>query len=255
MDMVYERVHGSLEELGLGTMNSVIDSVLANAKDRTFMEVLDDMLKMEIDAKGSRRRQMRLKFSGFPARKTVDDFDFKFQPTVDRKLIDELLTMRFVHNTENVVFLGPPGVGKTHLSIALGMRAIQSGISAYYTTASRLISLLKTDAKADCLSIRLKAYGKFPLMIVDEIGYLPLGREESNLFFQFVSRRYETASTIYTSNRRFSEWAEILGDETIASAVLDRVLHHSVVINIRGESYRLKEKRKSGLFSVAKKED
>ena len=252
--MVYERVHGSLEELGLRTMNSVIDSVLANAKDRTFMEVLDDMLKMELDAKGSRRMQMRLKFSGFPTRKTIDDFDFKFQPTIDRKLIDELLTMRFVHNTENVVFLGPPGVGKTHLSIALGMRAIQSGIPAYYTTASRLISLLKTDAKADCLSVRLKAYGKFPLMIVDEIGYLPLSREESNLFFQFVSRRYESASTIYTSNKRFSEWAEILGDDTIASAVLDRVLHHSVVINIRGESYRLREKRKSGLFS-AKKED
>ena len=153
-DMVYERVHGSLEELGLRTMNSVIDSMLSNAKDRTFMEVLDDMLKMELDAKCSRRMQMRLKFSGFPTRKTIDDFDFKFQPTIDRKLIDELLTMRFVHNTENVVFLGPPGVGKTHLSIALGMKAIQSGIPAYYTTASKLISLLKTDAKADCLSIR-----------------------------------------------------------------------------------------------------
>ena len=255
MDMVYERVHGSLEELGLTTMNSLIDSTLANAKDRTFMEVLDDLLKTELEAKNSRRMTMRLKFAGFPARKTIDDFDFKFQPTIDRKLIDELLTMRFVHNAENVVFLGPPGVGKTHLSIALGMRAIQSGIPAYYTTASKLISLLKTDAKADSLSIRLKQYGKFPLMIVDEIGYLPLSREESNLFFQFVSRRYETASTIYTSNKRFSEWAEILGDDTIASAVLDRVLHHSVVINIRGESYRLKEKRKSGLFSAAKKED
>ena len=255
MDLVYERVHSSLEGLGLKTMNSMIDSVLANAGDRTFMEVLDEMLRMELEAKGSRRMQMRLKFSSFPARKAMEDFDFKFQPTIDRKLVDELMTMRFVHNTENIVFLGPPGVGKTHLSIALGMKAIQSDIPAYYTTASRLISLLKADAKADCLSIRLKAYGKFPLMIVDEIGYLPLNREEGNLFFQFVSRRYETASTIYTSNKRFSEWAEILGDDTIASAVLDRVLHHSVVINIRGESYRLKEKRKSGLFSAAKKED
>ncbi len=255
MDMVYERVHSSLELLGLKTMNSMIDNVLANAGDSTFMEVLDGMLKMELDAKGSRRMQMRLKFSSFPVRKTIEDFDFGFQPTIERKLIDELMTMRFVHNTENVVFLGPPGVGKTHLSIALGMRAIQSDIPAYYTTASKLISLLKADAKADCLSIRLKTYGKFPLMIVDEIGYLPLDREESNLFFQFVSRRYETASTVYTSNKRFSDWAEILGDDSIAAAILDRVLHHSVVINIRGESYRLKEKRKSGLFQAAKKEE
>ena len=254
MDIVYERVHSSLEELGLTTMNSLIDNMLANAKDRTFMDVLDEMLRMELDAKSSRRTQMRLKFSGFPTRKTIDEFDFKFQPTVDRKLVDELLTMRFVHNAENVVFLGPPGVGKTHLSIALGMRAIQSGIPAYYTTAAKLVSLLKTDAKADSLHIRLKAYGKFPLMIVDEIGYLPLSREESNLFFQFVSRRYETASTIYTSNKRFSEWSEILGDDTISSAVLDRILHHCSVINIKGESYRLREKKKSGLFSARKEE-
>ena len=253
--MVYERVHSSLEELGLTTMNSLIDSMLANAKDRTFMDVLDDMLRMELDAKSSRRTQMRLKFSGFPTRKTIDDFDFKFQPTVDRKLVDELLTMRFVHNAENVVFLGPPpGVGKTHLSIALGMKAIQSGIPAYYTTAAKLVSLLKADAKVDNLGIRLKAYGKFPLMIVDEIGYLPLSREESNLFFQFVSRRYEIASTVYTSNKRFSEWSEILGDDTISSAVLDRILHHCSVINIKGESYRLKEKRKSGLFSTKREE-
>ena len=134
------------------------------------------------------------------------------------------------------------------------MRAIQSGIPAYYTTAAKLISLLKADAKVDNLGIRLKAYGKFPLMIVDEIGYLPLSREESNLFFQFVSRRYEIASTVYTSNKRFSEWSEILGDDTISSAVLDRILHHCSVINIKGESYRLKEKRKSGLFSTKREE-
>ena len=221
-DMVYERVHGSLEELGLRTMNSVIDSMLSNAKDRTFMEVLDDMLKMELDAKGSRRMQMRLKFSGFPTRKTIDDFDFKFQPTIDRKLIDELLTMRFVHNTENVVFLGPPGVGKTHLSIALGMKAIQSGIPAYYTTASKLISQLKADAKADCLSIRLKSYGKFPLMIVDEIGYLPLSREESNLFFQFVSSRYDSPLMFTTT-----EWCSTLSRTADAIVSSPSISAHS----------------------------
>jgi len=135
------------------------------------------------------------------------------------------------------------------------MKAIQSGIKAYYTTASKLISQLKADVRADCLRIRLKSYGKFPMMIVDEIGYLPLSREESNLFFHLVSRRCVTASTISTSNKRFSKWVKILGDYTITSAVLDRVLHHFVVINIRGESYRMKGKRKSGIFSVAKKED
>ena len=157
------------------------------------------------------------------------------------------MTLRYVHNTENVVFLGPPGVGKTHLSVALGMRAIMSDIPVYYTSAMKLVQILKRDYDLKRLEYRIKTYSRFRLMIVDEIGYLPLSREEANLFFQFVSSRYEKRSTIYTSNKSFSEWGEVLGDQVMACAVLDRILHHCVVINIRGDSYRLKDRRKNPL--------
>ena len=194
----------------------------------------------------SRKVEMRLKYSGLPFRKTMDQFDFSFQPSIDRKVMDDLMTMRFIHNSENVVFLGPPGVGKTRLSVALGMQAALSEISIYYITAVKLVQILRKDFLSSRLSYRLATYARFPLMIVDEIGYLPLTREESNLFFQFVSSRYEKHSTIYTSNKSFSEWGEVLGDTVMASAVLDRILHHCTVVNIRGESYRLKERKKLG---------
>ena len=190
---------------------------------------------------------IRLKFSDFPARKTIDDFDFKFQPAIDRKLIVELLTIRFVHNAENVIFPDPPGVGKTHLSVALGVEAVKAGFLIYYITASKLIQKLKQEHSIGRLEFRLAQYGKFNLMIVDEMGYLPLTREDGHLFFQFVSHRYERVSTVFTSNKTYSEWGEVLGDEVMAFAVLDRILHHSTTVNIRGESYRLRERRKSGL--------
>jgi DNA replication protein DnaC len=164
------------------------------------------------------------------------------------------MTMRFMHNTENVVFLGPPGVGKTHLSVALGMRAIMSDIPVYYISAMKLVQTLKRDYDLKRLEYRIKTYSRFRLMIVDEIGYLPLTGEESNLFFQFVSSRYEKRSTIYTSNKSFSEWGEILGDSVMASAVLDRILHHCTVINIKGESYRLKDRRKNSLQTERRRE-
>jgi DNA replication protein DnaC len=156
------------------------------------------------------------------------------------------MTLRFVHNRDNVVFLGPPGVGKTHLSVALGMNAANSEMSIYYTTAVKLVQILRKDFLSSKLSYRLATYARFPLMIVDEMGYLPLTREESNLFFQFVSSRYEKHSTIYTSNKSFSEWGEILSYSVMASAVLGRILHHCTEVNIRGESYRLKERKKTG---------
>ena len=194
-----------------------------------------------------------LNWSGFPFRKTVDNFDFSFQPSIDRMVIDELMTLRFIQNTENVVFLGPPGVGKTHLSIALGMGAIMSDIPAYYISAVKLVQTLKNDYDLKRLEYRIKTYSRFKLMIVDEIGYLPLTREESNLFFQFVSSRYEKKSTVYTSNKSFSEWGEVLGDQVMAAAVLDRILHHCTVVNIKGESYRIKDRKKNS-FQTDKKE-
>jgi DNA replication protein len=171
-----------------------------------------------------------LNWSGFPFRKTIDDFDFSFQPSIDRSLIDELMTLRFIHNMENVVFLGPPGVEKTHLSIALGMRSIMQDLPVYYVSAVKIVQTLKRDFDLKRLEYRIRTHSRFRLMIVDEIGYLPLTREESNLFFQFVSSRYEKRSTIYTGNKSFSEWGGIPGDQVMASALLDRILHHCTVI-------------------------
>ena len=248
----YEKVHEYLSRLGLTTIENTIDSYLESSHDRPVMEILDHLLSEELKHKISRKTENMLKWSGFPFHKTIDDFDFSFQPSIDRSVIDELMTMRYIHNTENVVFLGPPGVGKTHLSIALGMRSIMSDIPAYYISAVKLVQTLKRDYDLKRLEYRIKTYSRFKLMIVDEIGYLPLTREESNLFFQFVSSRYEKRSTLYTSNKSFSEWGEVLGDPIMTAAVLDRILHHCTVINIKGESYRLKDRKKNSLQTMRK---
>ena len=246
----YEKVHEYLSRLGLTTIENTIDSYLESSHERPFMEIFDHLLSEELKHKISRKTENMLKWSGFPFHKTMDDFDFSFQPSIDRSVIDDLMTMRYIHNTENVVFLGPPGVGKTHLSIALGMRSIMSDVPAYYISAVKLVQTLKRDYDLKRLEYRIKTYSRFKLMIVDEIGYLPLTREESNLFFQFVSSRYEKRSTIYTSNKSFSEWGEVLGDSVMAAAVLDRILHHCTVINIKGESYRLKDRKKNSLQTM-----
>ena len=245
-------MHEYLGKLGLSTTDATIDSYLETALGKPVMEILDHLLSQEVKYKISKKTENMLKWSGFPFRKTMENFDFSFQPGIDHAVIDELMTLRFIHNTENIVFLGPPGVGKTHLSIALGMRSIMSDIPAYYISAVKLVQTLKRDYDLKRLEYRIKTYSRFRLMIVDEIGYLPLTREESNLFFQFVSSRYEKRSTIYTSNKSFSEWGEILGDAVMASAVLDRILHHCTVINIKGESYRLKDRKKNSLPTTRK---
>ena len=246
----HERVHEYLNRLGLSVTEQIIDNYLESSGDRPFMEILVHLLEQETKNLRSRKVEMRLNYSGIPFRKTLDQFDFSFQPSIDKRVMDDLMTMRFIHNSENVVFLGPPGVGKTHLSVALGMQAAFSEISIYYITAVKLVQVLRKDFLSSRLSYRLATYARFPLMIVDEIGYLPLTREESNLFFQFVSSRYEKHSTIYTSNKSFSEWGEVLGDQVMASAVLDRILHHCTVVNIRGDSYRLKERKRLGNINM-----
>lgn len=244
-DTTYGRLKENLERLKLKHTLQIIDNYLERAikDDINMVEVLDHLFMEEAKYKNQSAIEQQIRLSGFPMRKTLDNFDFTFQPSIDRALIEELATMRFVENKENVVFLGPPGVGKTHLAVALGMIAAQSRYSTYYISCSSLIEQLNKAHAEARLAERLKYFSKYRVLIIDEIGYLPMDIQGANLFFQLIAKRYEKSSTIFTSNKSFSQWNEVFSDITIASAILDRVLHHCTVLNIKGESYRLKERK------------
>jgi len=182
-----------------------------------------------------------MRASRLPAVKTLADFDFSFQPSIKREQIESLHELGFVERKENVVLLGPPGVGKTHLAVSLAIAAAQSGRRVYYGTLAELITSLEEAQAAGRLARRLATLTYPSLLVVDEIGYLPVTRNGAVLFFQLIGRRYEHASTVLTSNKSFEEWGEVLGDEVMAAALIDRVLHHCHLVNIRGNSYRMRE--------------
>jgi DNA replication protein DnaC len=244
-EFMMDRIRENLLALKMKHTLEILENYLERAvKDNlNIVEVLDYLFTEEADSKRRRAIETQLQTSGFPMKKTLDDFDFSFQPSIDKRQIDELATMRFLENGENIVFLGPPGVGKTHLATALGMVAARHRCSTYYINCHLLIEQLKKSHFENRLPDKLKTLGKYKLLIIDEIGYLPMDIQGANLFFQLIARRYEKVSTIFTSNKTFSQWNEVFADVTIASAILDRVLHHCTVINIKGESYRLKERK------------
>ena len=246
--LAYARLHDNLQAIGLTTLERNLDGALeAGTKaERSLTEILDELVDQEVKARHSAATEIRILQAGFPVRKTLGEFDYHAQPSVDRKVIDELATMRFVHNAENVIFLGPSGVGKTHLAIGLGIEAARAGLSVTYASAGGALTRLKQahDRGVGDRSLRMLCRSK--LLILDEIGYLPWDRQAAHLFFQVVADRYERASTIFTSNKVYSEWGEVLGDPVLAAAALDRILHHSTTVNIKGESYRLRVKKRAG---------
>jgi DNA replication protein DnaC len=245
-----ERLREQCQRLRLYQIEQELTTRLEQAakKKLSYADFLDQLFACEVDAKTYKHHQMRIAMARFPFQKTLESFDFKFQPSLDPKQIRELATGRYIQSGDNLLLLGPPGVGKTHLAVALGMKACEQGVRTLFVTATALITTLGKALAEGKLDERLKLLTQPQLLICDEIGYLPIDRQGANMFFQLISRRYERGSIIITSNQSLGAWGEVFGDTVIASAILDRLLHHSITLNIKGDSFRLKEKLRAGLL-------
>lgn len=239
----YNKLINNLEYLNLLKLKDNIGSYidLVNDKQKSFTDALYELTNLEIDYVKEKRINATVKVANFPYLKTFDDYDFSFQPALNKEKVLELKNLRFIENKENILFIGSPGVGKTHLATAVGMEATKNRNLTYFITCNDLIANLKKAYNENRLDNRLKFYCKYKVLIIDEMGFLPIDDLGANILFQLINKRYEKSTTIITTNKTFSKWTEIFGDPVIANAILDRLLHHSIVFNINGRSYRTKD--------------
>ena len=238
-----QRIDENLQRLRLFKSRERLEALLqhAAAEELSCAGFLDTVLAEEVQAKTAKNVAMRTNLARFPFTKGLDAFDFAYQPSLDKKQIERLGNCHFIEHGENIVILGPPGVGKTHLGVGLGLKAIEAGYRVLFTTAANMIAVLTKALHEGKLDDKLKVFTVPRLLIIDEIGYLPIERQGANLFFQLISRHYERGPMILTSNQSFGAWGEVFGDRVIATAILDRRLRHSHVLNVKGRSYRLRD--------------
>jgi DNA replication protein DnaC len=240
-DTIYQQLRGHLAYLKLAAAADQLAPALQAAEREKpgYTQFLHDLLQVEVAASEQRRLDGRMRFSKLPAHKTLEQFDFDAQPTLDRRLVEDLATLRFVEEKSNCLLIGPPGVGKTHLAIALGYRAVHAGYRVYYTTAADLVARTSRAAMDGRWANTMRFWAGPQVLIIDELGYLPMPGEAASHLFQVISRRYEHASIILTTNRGIADWGHIFEDTT----VLDRLLHHATVLSVTGDSYRMRRHR------------
>lgn len=257
MNLQHERIASLCQQLKLERSAAEYSAVADRAAraELSFADFLEQLLLTEIRAKQERTRTALLKLATLPIVKTLEDYDFAFATGAPKAQLTELAGLTFIERAENVVLLGPSGVGKTHLAIALAYRAVMAGIKTRFITAADLMLQLAAAKRQDQLRVYFNRAVLGPkLLVIDELGYLPFGRDEANLLFQVVAKRYERGAMIITSNLAFADWATTLADDaTLTAALLDRLLHHGHIVSIHGDSYRLKDKRKAGMSRGNKK--